>query len=90
MKLLTVRELNQRTAHVVRAVENGETFEVRRNGKAIGYFTHAAPRSERKPDWPGHFARLLKRKNKGGGFIEELNEERKRLHAREHSLNDLK
>jgi antitoxin (DNA-binding transcriptional repressor) of toxin-antitoxin stability system len=36
MKMLTMRELNRKTASVLDAVERGETFELRRNGRAVG------------------------------------------------------
>jgi antitoxin (DNA-binding transcriptional repressor) of toxin-antitoxin stability system len=49
MKTLTLRDLNRKTASVLDALERGETFELRRNGKAVGYFTQTAPPPGRKP-----------------------------------------
>ena len=83
MKTLTMRDLNRKTATVLDALERGETFELRRNGKAVGYLTHTPPEPERKPDWRRHFDWLTKQKVKGGGFVEALNEDRLRQRARE-------
>jgi antitoxin (DNA-binding transcriptional repressor) of toxin-antitoxin stability system len=86
MKTLTMRDLNRKTATVLDAVERGETFELRRNGKAVGYLTHTPPAPERNPDWRAHFDWLTKQKGKGGGFVEELNEDRRRQRARDAAL----
>ncbi len=86
MKTLTMRDLNRKTATVLDALERGETFELRRNGKAIGYLTPTPPEPERRPDWRTHFDWLKKQKVKGGGFVEELNEDRRRQRAREAAL----
>ena len=84
-----MRELNRRTAGVLDALERGETFELRRNGKAVGYLTHTAPKAERKPDWKSHFEWLSKQPKKHGGFVEALEEERRRLRARERAMGNL-
>jgi antitoxin (DNA-binding transcriptional repressor) of toxin-antitoxin stability system len=55
MKTLTMRDLNRKTATVLDAVGRGEVFELRRNGKAIGYITHTPPAPPGKPDWKVHF-----------------------------------
>lgn len=89
MKTLTVRDLNRKTASVLDALERGEAFELRRNGKAIGYLTHTPPLPERKPDWKAHFEWLKKRRSRGGGFVEDLEEERRQLRAREIALDNL-
>ena len=89
MKVLTMRELNRKTASVLDSVERGVSFEVRRNGKAIGYLTQTPPAPERKPNWKAHFDWLRKQKHKGGGFIKELEEERQRLRAREEAMGNL-
>jgi antitoxin (DNA-binding transcriptional repressor) of toxin-antitoxin stability system len=60
MKTLTMRDLNRKTATVLDAVERGEVFELRRNGKAIGYITHIPPAPQRKPDWKARFEWLSK------------------------------
>lgn len=89
MRTLTVRELNRRTAGVLDALERGETFELRRNGKAIGYLTHTVPPPERKPDWKAHFDWLKKQRDGGGGFVEELEADRRRVLAREIAMGSL-
>jgi antitoxin (DNA-binding transcriptional repressor) of toxin-antitoxin stability system len=86
MKTLTMRDLNRKTATVLDAVERGETFELRRNGKAVGYLTHTPPEPERNPDWRAHFEWLTEQKGKGGGFVEELNEDRRRQRARDAAM----
>lgn len=88
MKTLTMRDLNRKTASVLDALERGETFELHRHGKAVGYLTHTAPAPERKPDWKAHFEWLRQQKHKGGGFIEELEEDRRRLRAREIAMGN--
>ena len=88
MKTLTMRDLNRKTAAVLDALERGETFELRRNGRAVGYLTHTPPEPERKPDWRAHFDWLAKQKDKGGGFVEELEEDRNRHRAREAALEE--
>jgi antitoxin (DNA-binding transcriptional repressor) of toxin-antitoxin stability system len=65
MKTLTMRELRRKTASVLDAVERGETFELRRNGRAVGYLTPTPPMPQRKPDWSVHFDWLRKQPKKG-------------------------
>ncbi|MFM7103011.1 MAG: type II toxin-antitoxin system Phd/YefM family antitoxin [Verrucomicrobiota bacterium] len=89
MKTLTMRDLNRKTASVLDALERGETFELRRNGKAVGYLTHTAPPPERKADWKAHFDWLATQKHPGGGFVEELEEDRRRWRAREMALDNV-
>ncbi|MCW5556757.1 MAG: hypothetical protein KIT22_02775 [Verrucomicrobiae bacterium] len=87
MKTLTTRELNQRTARILDAVEQGATFELRRNGKAIGYLTRTPPAPERKPDWAAHFAWLRRQpRARGATLLQEFEEDRRRLRARERAL----
>ena len=86
MKTLSMRDLNRKTASVVNALERGETFELRRRGKAVGYLSHARPSPASKGGWSSHFEWLRKQKSKGGGLVEELEEERRRLRAREIAL----
>ena len=91
MKVLTMRELNRKTASVLDAVERGESFELRRHGRAVGYITRTPPTPERRPDWKAHFDRL--RKNATKNDIETLTEfeqERHRQAAREMDLGNLK
>ncbi len=87
MKTLTMRDLNRKTAGVLDALERGETFELHRNGKVIGYLTHTAPPPERKPDWQAHLD-WLKRQPKGRGkhLVAEFEADRQRLRAREEGV----
>lgn len=88
MKTLTVRDLNRRTAGVLDAVERGETFELRRNGKVIAYLSRIAPPIEGKPDWKAHFDRLKRqRKSSSIDFVKELEGDRRRLRARERAMS---
>jgi antitoxin (DNA-binding transcriptional repressor) of toxin-antitoxin stability system len=90
MKTLTMRELNRRTAGVLDALEKGESFEVRRHGRAVGYLTQAAPAPERKPNWKAHFARLRKRSAKvDASLLKEFEDSRRRLAAREKAMESL-
>jgi antitoxin (DNA-binding transcriptional repressor) of toxin-antitoxin stability system len=89
MKALTMRELNRKTASVLDAVERGETFELQRNGKAIGYLTHTAPPPERKPDWGAHLDWLKRQpKSRGRSLIAEFEEDRRRLRSREKAMGN--
>jgi antitoxin (DNA-binding transcriptional repressor) of toxin-antitoxin stability system len=91
MKRLTARELNRKTASVLDALERGETFELWRNGKAVGYLTQTAPPPTRKPDWKAHFEWLRKqRATKDASILAEFEEDRRRLRAREEALGNLK
>lgn len=87
MKTLMVRDLNRKTAS---ALERGETFELHRNGKAIGYLTRSAPPPERKPDWKAHLE-WLKRQQKGRSksLVDEFEEDRRRLRDREKAMGNL-
>ncbi len=91
MKTLTMRELNRKTASVLDAVERGETFELRRNGRAVGYITRTPPTPQRRPDWKAHFDWLRKEATKQDiETITEFEEERRREAAREQELGNLK
>ena len=91
MKMLTVRELNRKTASVLDAVERGESFELRRNGRAIGYITRTPPAPQRSPDWKAHFNWLRKQITKDDNeALAEFEEERRRNAAREKALGNLK
>ena len=46
----------------------------------------AAPPTRSGPDWKTHFEWLRKQRIKGGGLVEELEEDRRRLRAREAAL----
>ena len=88
MKMLTMRELNRKTANVLDAVERGESFEVRRNGRAVGYIT---PTPQRSPDWKAHFNWLRKQAAKDDlEALGEFEQERRRQAAREKELGNLK
>jgi antitoxin (DNA-binding transcriptional repressor) of toxin-antitoxin stability system len=87
MKTLTMRDLNRKTASVLDALERGETFEVRRNGHAVGYLTQSLPPPERKPNWKAHFDWLRKQKSKGGGFVQELEKDRRRHRERVRAMD---
>jgi antitoxin (DNA-binding transcriptional repressor) of toxin-antitoxin stability system len=90
MKTVTIRELNRRTAGVLDAVERGETFELRRNGKTVGFLTRTPPREPRKSNWDSHFAWLKKQpKGRGASLLEEFEEDRRRLQARERAMGNL-
>jgi len=84
MKTLTMRDLNRKTASVLDAVERDESFELRRNGRAVGYITRTPPSPQRKPDWKTHFDWLRKRATKtDAGVLGEFEQERRRQTARE-------
>jgi antitoxin (DNA-binding transcriptional repressor) of toxin-antitoxin stability system len=85
MKTLTMRELNRRTARVLDALERGESFEVHRNGRTVGYLTHRLPAPERTPNWTAHFE-WLQQQNEGG-FSAALEEDRRRLRNREAGMD---
>jgi antitoxin (DNA-binding transcriptional repressor) of toxin-antitoxin stability system len=89
MKLLTMRELNRKTASVLDAVERGESFELRRNGKAVGYITQTPPAPQRSPDWAAHFNWLRKEASRDDAkVIAEFEQERRRHAAREKALSN--
>lgn len=89
MKTLTMRDLNRKTASVLDALEQGESFELYRNGKAVGYLTRMAPPPERKPDWKAHFAWLRRQpKTRGKTLLAEFEEARRRLRAREQAMGN--
>lgn len=91
MKMLTMRDLNRKTASVLDAVERGETFELRRNGRAVGYITRTPPPPQRKPDWKAHFDWLRQKATKHDvETITEFDEERRRQAAREQEMGNLK
>ena len=86
-----MRELNRKTASVLDAVERGETFELRRNGRAIGYITPTPPTSQRKPDWKAHFDWLRQEATKHDNeAIAEFEEELRRQAVHEEEMGNLK
>jgi antitoxin (DNA-binding transcriptional repressor) of toxin-antitoxin stability system len=90
MKTLTMRDLNRHTASVVDALERGESFEVRRNGRAVGYLTQTAPAPERKPDWKAHFDWLRRQPTKNDAkVLKEFEDSRRRLAVREKAMGNL-
>jgi antitoxin (DNA-binding transcriptional repressor) of toxin-antitoxin stability system len=91
MKMLTTRDLNRKTASVLDAVERGETFELRRNGRAVGYITRTPPNPQRRPDWKNHFEWLRRQATKtDAATLAEFEQERRRQAARERELGNLK
>lgn len=86
MTILTMRELNRRTAEVLDAIERGETFELRRRGRAVGYLVGTLPPPEQSSGWESHFEWLAQQKGSEGGFVAELDEQRRRQRAGEDSL----
>ena len=91
MKMLTMRELNRKTASVLDAVERGESFELRRNGRAVGYITRTPPAPQRSPDWKAHFNWLRKKAtNDDTEALADFDQERRRHAAREKELGNLK
>ena len=91
MKMLTTRDLNRKTASVLDAVERGETFELRRNGRAVGYITRTPPSPQRRPDWKSHFDWLRKQATQTDVVtLAEFELERRRQAARERELGNLK
>ncbi len=91
MKMLTMRELNRKTASVLDAVERGESFELRRHGRTIGYITRTPPTPQRSPDWKAHFNWLRKKATKDDlQALGEFEQERRRQAARERELGNLK
>jgi antitoxin (DNA-binding transcriptional repressor) of toxin-antitoxin stability system len=90
MKILTMRELNRKTASVLDAVERGESFELRRSGKAVGYITRTPPTPQRSPDWKAHFNWLRKKGTKEDTeALAEFEQERRRQAARENALGNI-
>lgn len=89
MKTLSMRDLNRKTAVVLDALQQGESFEVRRNGKAVGYLTPVLPTQKPKTGWKAHFDWLQKQKRKGGNFVEELEKERRDRRTREAALDNI-
>ena len=91
MKTLTVRDLNRKTAGVLDAVERGETFELRRNGSAVGYIVHTPPKAQLKPDWKTHFEWLRSHAAKADArVLAGFEEGRREQAARERALGNLK
>ena len=91
MKMLTMRDLNRKTANVLDEVERGETFELRRNGRAVGYITQTPPSSRRKPDWKSPFNWLRKQNTKpDAGILRGFEGQRRRQAAREQAMGNLK
>lgn len=85
-----MRDLNRKTAGVLNALERGETFELRRKGKTVGYLTRTNPPVHHKPDWTAHFEWLRKQNAEAGGFTVDLEADRQRLQAREAAMDQSK
>jgi antitoxin (DNA-binding transcriptional repressor) of toxin-antitoxin stability system len=88
MKTLTMRDLNRNTARVLDALEGGETFEVRRRGKAVGYLTTTSPTPPQKTDWKEHFEWLRKQKpGSGKALLQEFEESRRQRRLKDAALD---
>jgi antitoxin (DNA-binding transcriptional repressor) of toxin-antitoxin stability system len=91
MKQISVRDLNRKTADVVDALERGETFEIHRKGRAVGYLTKTPPMVQHKADWNTHFEWLKRQSAKHDSrLLKEFNKSRRQLSAREKSLEKLR
>jgi antitoxin (DNA-binding transcriptional repressor) of toxin-antitoxin stability system len=91
MKTVTIRDLNRRTASILDSVQRGETFELRRKGKVVGYLSSEPPQPENKPDWKSHFEWLRKQPKRGGAaLMKEFARDRKRLREREKAFDNLR
>ena len=90
MKTITVRELTTRTAKVLDDLERGETLELRRNGKALGYLSRTTSPRVGKPDWKSHFEWLRKQPERTAlKLLKEFESDRTRQNARENALGNL-
>ena len=91
MKTLTMRDLNRKTASVLDAVERGETFDLRRSGRSVGYLTPTPPSRQRQPDWKTHFDWLRKQATKtDAGLLAEFEQDRRCQATRAQSLENLR
>ena len=89
MKILSMRDLNRNTASVLDALERGESFEIRRKGRSLGYLTRRPPPSDRKPDWTAHFEWLRKQRTTlDAKLLGQFETTRRRLLAREQALKN--
>ena len=89
MKTVTMRDLNRRTAGILDAVEDGEIFELRRNGKVVAYLSNKPPELDKRPGWKSHFEWLRKQpRQRGAGLLAGFEEDRKQLRAREKNLEE--
>ena len=66
MRTITMTRLNQSTAEVLDALEQGESFQLVRKGRTVGYLTPSLPvalpaRADRMADWEEHFAWVRRR-----------------------------
>ena len=78
-------------AGVLDLVERGETFELRRNSRTVGYITSTPPVAGRKPDWKAHFDWLRSKATKNDHkILAEFDETRRQQAAREEELSDSK
>ena len=86
MKIVTVRDLSRNPARILDAVENGESFELRRNGRAVAYMSRQIPESQAAADWQSHFRWLRKQPRSDQALLREFEAERRRNRARDHAL----
>lgn len=82
-----MRDLSRKTASVLDALERGESFELYRHGKAVGYLTQTAPPPDRTPDWTRHVEWLKRQPQaRGQALLAEFAADRRRLSAREATI----
>ena len=86
MKLLTTQDLNRRRDELLDAIERGETFELRRTGRAVGYLVGTPAAPECQPGWDSHFEWLAEQGAESSGLAPALDEERRRQRASEDAL----
>lgn len=51
MKKVTAREFQKRFGKVAKQLPEGQTIQVTNHGKPLGFFTKAAPRKTKMPDF---------------------------------------
>jgi antitoxin (DNA-binding transcriptional repressor) of toxin-antitoxin stability system len=93
MKTITMRDLNRRTAGIIDEVQEGQTFELRRNGKVVAFLTRTCPPETKEKDdgsWEAHFRWLRKQsKTEGRRILKGFEEERDRQRSRHEYLISL-
>jgi hypothetical protein len=68
---------------VLDALERGQSFELRRRGRTIGYLTQVAPAPKAKADWKTHFEWLGHQpKARSKALLEEFEADRRHQRTR--------